>query len=700
MTGCSDDRKKQLFWCLILIAVLIRIGFTSRIPAWVRQNYVHDDQWVVSRAVSILNGDWLGAYDQYTLIKGCFAPLLLVFSYLSGFSYLELNTVLYCCACLFFIYSLQPVIKSRLARFLILLVLLFNPVSYGYSTWQRIYRNGLSQWQVLFIFGCIFRLYIHRMERWASLLPWAVFGGLVLWAFMNTREDGIWILPFVFCALGVTGFSFLFQRKGDKIPGKILKIAVLLIPILTVLVGNGVIGFVNKSYYGVSLRNDRDAGNYALVMRDLYLIKPEENDDALYSSPEYDDQHYNIYASTMEMAYKASPSMAMMRDNINAAIGRWDAADTGPKDGEPWGDHILFAIRDGVAASGYYHGNLAETEALYAQIHKELSEAFRTGVLEKRGLSLSAMSAPFQMRSLSKIIREYAHAFRSVLSFEDVQTRVTPSSESLWPDWLYEFERLSGNRAILQSDEKHTLTVKGWAFAKDDNTELHAALYISDGIRIADVPFVSGEDVYRYFENKGYDHRNAHLCRFNLRVENCSLQDVPILRFYDEKDTLVGELPLANAALQQITETDHLWYSIDSVTETALNRSEQDISAVQRYVDRANRVGKLYKEAGITVFVTALILYVLLTVSLWSRVKKKAIDPESVGVWLLSTGSLLSLLFVVFCVSYISATTFPAINHSYLSPAYIVNLIFCSVLFAYYICILIRNVSGRRRLPR
>ncbi len=697
MSEGKEKRIKYLFGVAIVLGILLRMALSARIPVWIRQSNIHDDQWVVSRAVSILKGEWLGAYDQYTLIKGCFAPLLLAFSYAIGLPYLQLNTILYCIACLFFVYSLQPVIKGRLARFLIFVILLFNPVSYGYSTWQRIYRNGLSQWQVLFVIGCIFRLYIHRMDREIVLLPWALFGGFSLWAFMNTREDGVWILPFVVCAMGVTVISLLIRKNGEKLADKVLKAVIVLLPLFILIVGNRVICTLNKNYYGVSLRNDRDNGNYALVVRDLYLIKPNSEDDALYSSPEYDDQYYNIYLSTMEKAYTASPALARMRGNINAAINRWDAADTGPKDGEPWGDHILFAIRDGVAASGYYQSNLADTEALYARIHQELGEAFRNGILEKRGVSLSAMSAPFQKRDLPKVIREYGHTFLSVLSFEDVQTRVMTSSESLKPEWLYQFENLSGSKAIIKKDTSCTMTIKGWAFAKDDDTKLRTALCTAGGIKIAEVPFVSGKDVYQYFEKKGYVFPNALMSRFNLSIDNYSLQDNLVLKFYNGADTLLYELPLKDADLQKIAETDHIWYSIDAIKESAVDHSEKEISSAQRYVDRANFIGNLYKLAGVPVFVAALVSYLLLTASVWFGMKKKDGNPEAVGVWLLSTGLLLSLIFVVFCVSYISATTFSATNHSYLSPAYTVNLMFCTVTVFYILHAFFRDIFCFKR---
>ena len=48
---------------------------------------------------------------------------------------------------------------------IIFIILLFNPVSYASWTLQRVYRNGVTLAQVLFIFGGYFAVFLKRKEN-------------------------------------------------------------------------------------------------------------------------------------------------------------------------------------------------------------------------------------------------------------------------------------------------------------------------------------------------------------------------------------------------------------------------------------------------------------------------------------------------------------------------------------------------------
>ncbi len=679
----EQNRKKSINWSFIILVVIVfifRIALTDRIPAWIRQNSPHDDQWIVNRASSLLKGDWLGTYNQYTLIKGCFAPFLLAVSYLLGFSYLKLNTMLYCGACLFFVYSMSPIIKSKIVQLLMLIVLLFNPVSYALSTWQRIYRNGLAQWQLPLIIGCFFRIYIHQMEKWNDILPWSIIGGGTLWAFMNTREDGIWILPFVFCTLAITTASYLYKSRETHERKYKIKVILFLLPVIILALGNGIVCSINKYHYGEFIRNDRNSGNYALVMRDLFLIKPEEEDELLYTSPEYEDKYFTIYLSTINKAYEVSPTLSSLRDNINSAIRSWSHSDD-KEEKELYGDFMLFAIRDGIARSGYYKENMRETEELYGRIHKELKEAFDTGLLEKRGLSISALSMPLQKKDLSKIIREFIRALNETIRFKGVETKIGTSKSAERTNWIFEFERISGDRAIIQDDPQKVLTIKGWAFAYDESEKLKGVICNEKGLVIEELPFSGGEDVYNYFRNKGEIYNNAHNCRFSVDFSNfSSVEDLFLKYYYNER--LIYEIPVSEIVLHQLIQTDKMCFLLDDVSESSENYAEIEKANVQKFVDRANNVGNFYKCISFPLFLLSVLVMFVIIIKTINN-KRRINYNKSISVCLLSLGLLLSIILVVFCVSFVSATTFAAITPLYLSPAYILILMFDTVVISY-----------------
>jgi hypothetical protein len=160
------------------ILILLRFALSSRLPSYIIADSPHDDGWVVNHAMNILRGEWLGPYDEYTLIKGSFSPLLLAFSSGIGFSFSGLNTFLYSFACIVFIASIRPIIKNHWIQIFFFAVLLFNPITYALETGQRIYRNSIGQWEILLIFGCLIAVLLRRNENWKGLLKWQLICGV------------------------------------------------------------------------------------------------------------------------------------------------------------------------------------------------------------------------------------------------------------------------------------------------------------------------------------------------------------------------------------------------------------------------------------------------------------------------------------------------------------------------------------------
>ena len=140
------ERKQFLDNCyaivFIILLMLLKQVFVGRLPAVIHADMPHDDLWVVKAAVYLLEGQWLGPYDQYTLIKGAFSAMVLAFARWTGASFIGLNTFLYSLACLAFVNAIKPLFRRNWPLYLIFVILLFNPLTYAAETWQKIYRNG------------------------------------------------------------------------------------------------------------------------------------------------------------------------------------------------------------------------------------------------------------------------------------------------------------------------------------------------------------------------------------------------------------------------------------------------------------------------------------------------------------------------------------------------------------------------------
>ena len=408
----GERLQKAVFLLAAIALVVARMALTAGLPprfyasSW-------DDLLFVRNGLSIVHGNWLGPYDQHTLAKGCFGPMFLAVSILAGLPFLVTETLLYVAGCVFFVWVLSRLVPNRPFLLAAFALLLFNPVSFSSSTWQRIYRNGMALWQVPLVVGCLLQMYrsCHSpIRRW---LKWAVLSGLALWAFLNTREDGVWIWPFALTCMALSAAKATAAESSRM--RRIVRACSCALPIAVIMFGNAILCLVNWNWYGLPMRNDRDAGNYAMAMKDLYLIAPDPEDDARLSSPEHAGHYHNIYYSTLRKAYDASPTLNGARQKIDAVIEAWSHYPY-QHGRDLCFDHMLFAIRNGVSLAGHY-GSLRDGEEFFGAVHNELSRAFADGRLVRRGTSVTAMAAPFRLEQIPKIAREWVDALAGLTVF-------------------------------------------------------------------------------------------------------------------------------------------------------------------------------------------------------------------------------------------------------------------------------------------
>ncbi len=665
--------KKYIWLILMIAAVLVRVSFVDRISPYIIGNNRHDDAWVVLSAKNILDGQWLGAYNQYTLIKGVFAPLLLALSKLLGMTYMHMNTVLYIISCIVFIKAISPFIQNNLSRFLCFIILLFNPVSYALMTWQRVYRNGLSQWQLLFIISSVISIYQNRNLGWKKILPWSLLAGFSLWAFVNSREDSVWIYPFVIVAIIITIINICKENKKWDWKYNLL----IVLPMIIVVSGNLFVSLQNYISYGVFLRNDRTEGNYANVVKDLYMIEPENSDKEKYSTEEYKDQYLNIYTSTIKKAYEISPTLATASEKINKAIIGWDSGEA-MVDGEAYLDHVLFALRDGVAASGYY-SSLTEAESFYQKVHEELQAGFRDGRLMKRkALSLSAGAAPIKWTDIFPTLREMIKTIQFSIKFETVSTIPVKAEGNI--EQIALFEEISGDKVIYPDRPKSIsgdgIHISGWAFAIEDGTKLSIAICSKNGDIKANASNTESPDVYEYFSQTGKQYENAKDARFSIGLSDNDLVDGMYLCFFDQEGNTYLELPFDSIASQQGAFPQTMYYHIDDYSGLE-SYSNYEIHMAENESNRLNMITGFYQSAGMPIALLSIISYIICCVS---RIRNRKVRNRRIeACWLLETGILLSYFLIAGMMSLMTVTTFNARAYLYLSPMYVLQLAFYGV---------------------
>ena len=466
----NEQIKAAAFLAATAALVAARFALVAQMPPWFGAS-AWDDLWFVKAADSLIRGEWLGAYGQHTLCKGCFGPMTMASASILGIPFLVAETILFVLGCAMFVFVLSRLVRNRAFLFLAFAVLLFNPTSISLVSFQRIYRNGMPLWQVPLVFGCLFMTYRSAHGPARRLAAWSIASGIALWAFQNTREDGIWLWPFALVCLASAAARAHAATETRK--AGIARAATCFAPLVVLMAGNAALCAANWRAYGVPIRNDRDAGNYAKAMRDLYLMAPDPEDEARLSSPEHAGHYHNIYYSTLCKAYDASPTLASARSGIDSVIASW-ARFQGYSGMDLRHDHMLFAIRDGAAKVGIY-GSLPRSERFFGDVHRELSAAFADGRLSRRGFSFTAMAAPFRWEFVPGILREWGEALSSATTFAGVEAECKgggqPGRDTAANDMLGAFRRASlhaipgdgGGTAARAAVERANMEIKAYS---------------------------------------------------------------------------------------------------------------------------------------------------------------------------------------------------------------------------------------------
>lgn len=384
-------------------ATALRIFIGYGIPVYLRGQYMADDFLMVRYAESMLQGLWLGEFRGATLTKVVgYSAYLAIMSKL-GIPYSLGNTVFYCLCVLLFCVALYKLFPNLYVAFFMYVYLLFSPIMFNKDAIQKIYRAGFQSSVTLLLIAAIIGVYgtILRGQHVVRTILWSILASVSLTVFWFTKEDGIWLVPFVVCGLGIAAVVLFiggnkpsagygvwsgtgagggdgFGRGRNKPSARraarskayvITCCMCFVLPAVSLLATSFAIRFTNNRHYGEFAVTDRNDTYYSKVMSDLYHI-----DDG--------QQPLLIWLSRdgLEKAFEVSPALAETKPYIDGMYqGSWAVT----TDGEMHGDGIYWALREAVEANGLYEKGGAVVNEYYKKVHEELTAGFEDGRLPK-----------------------------------------------------------------------------------------------------------------------------------------------------------------------------------------------------------------------------------------------------------------------------------------------------------------------------
>ena len=425
----SRKRVDLFLPALALLLCLFKYRLAVSLPVEAR-GYVTDDLLMVGMAENLLLGNWLGSYGAVNLMKGAFFPMFLAGSRVLGSSYLSTLSLLHMVACAFFVGQMRYLICDRRLRFLLFIVLLFDPCSCSHLAFQRVYRSSVTETLVLFLFGSYFGLYLRaRLHRssgdWSGL--WcegllSLIGGFTLWALWNAREESMWIVPFVAVAtilivLELFGAIREEQRLHSQIGARFL---CCLIPLALLAGGNRWIRWENEKHYGAAIRLEEVDGEFADALKTIYSIKNEKE------SP-----YTTVSREKLERLYAASESLQMIRSELEEQLARYDRNDRNREDGQVEDGWFFWALKYAAYTNGAAD-SLPKSQAYWKQVRLELEAALDSpdSDLERQSVMPSALMSPWRPEYLTQLPQTFRKAVDFTISYREVAPLTEASRKS------------------------------------------------------------------------------------------------------------------------------------------------------------------------------------------------------------------------------------------------------------------------------
>lgn len=380
--------SNKILIILILLSI-IKAFLCAFLPMFYIENFAYDDALMLKQANSLYNGEYLGDYNTFTLVKGFFFPLLIaVFHFLHIPIGVGLS-ILYILACIFFCYQIKDIFKDKKWLYILYILLLFNPISFSSETFERLYRNSIGPTQILFLLGFLYGVYKNKSLK--SLIINLCGVGVILVSLILTREDFIWVVPAVVIAF----IAFIYKNRS-------LKCLCLLIPIFIVFVTLNITSLINKNYYGIKVNNELNESNFKKAYLEILKIKPDKYIPRV-----------SIPKSSIDKALSASPTFKVLEDDINIMY-----AEGGENFKDEIADGYLFWLLRIIASNHGYYDDSIKAEVFWGKVYSELKDSN----LERRNIIPSIFVSPLTKNNLIDFGLELPKMFGYILSYDDIKT--------------------------------------------------------------------------------------------------------------------------------------------------------------------------------------------------------------------------------------------------------------------------------------
>jgi hypothetical protein len=297
------SRKHLAIFCTLLVSLGIRAG----IAPYVVPNSPHDDLLFVRLANSLLQGNWLGDFSNYNLIKTPGFAFWVAISKIVGIPLLLFTHTLYLLVSTFLSKQLSLFLQDNTLFIKILIVLSLNPFIFSKNA-SRIYREVLIATVLMLILG-LFIFLINKNIKLNRLqdLMWLMGTGLLVGTVYIIKVD-----PIIWAVIPISIFVLVMDKKFglNKNFSTYLK-SITIVAIFAVVVPLTV-ALKNYHSYGILQTNLFSEGSLPKLINSLENIRT--------SKPNH--QYVTVSNEQREIGYTVSPTLEAVRSYLELPNGQ------------------------------------------------------------------------------------------------------------------------------------------------------------------------------------------------------------------------------------------------------------------------------------------------------------------------------------------------------------------------------------------
>ena len=366
-----DDRPRIGRAGLVLICVFAAARFylevNNRILLFPGAG--HDDGYFIRMASNIASGQWLGAFDHYTLMKGPGYPVFVAITSLYGLPITAAHAIFHILTICIFSYSVLILTRSLNFFYFSFIFLILIPASF-HPEINRVIRDQIYWGQTIIIFSVAAILFLSPPTKGTTRLCLGLVLGSVLgWAWL-TREEGSWFHPGL--ATLVIGGAYVTYKRRLGFISFLLSLASILSAFFSVQFS---LQSANRLVYGSFIGVDFQDPAFRAMMAALTSV---DEGKTIAQVP--------ITAAARDRVAAVSPAFAPLAEALRKGgpFDGWSTfgcASMPHTCGEIAGGWFVWAVRDAAASLGYYRSP-AEERKKFGQIASEIEAACAEGALK------------------------------------------------------------------------------------------------------------------------------------------------------------------------------------------------------------------------------------------------------------------------------------------------------------------------------